>query len=115
MTARAPAVSICLPVYNGENFIGEAIESIVAQTFEDIELVISDNASTDGTAEICRLAAARDRRIHYFRAEINRGLAWNHNRAFELATGTYSCWIGHDDVMHPNYINLCHDMLKTHN
>ncbi len=62
MSDYRPSVSICLPVYNGENYVREAITSILEQTFEDFELIISDNASTDGTGDICRDAAARDPR-----------------------------------------------------
>jgi glycosyltransferase involved in cell wall biosynthesis len=107
MTARAPCVSVCLPVYNGETYVGDAISSICEQTFEDIEVIISDNASTDGTQALCREAATHDSRIRYFRGDTNRGLAWNWNRAFELATGRYVVWIGHDDLMAPDYIRQC--------
>ena len=60
-------VTIGMPVFNGANYVGEAVESILAQTFGDLELVISDNASTDATEQICRDMAARDRRIRYLR------------------------------------------------
>lgn len=114
MTARTPCASVCLPVYNGAMYIGGAIRSICEQTFEDLEVIISDNASTDGTQALCREAATRDSRIRYFRGDINRGLAWNFNRAFELATGQYLVWIGHDDVMEPNYIRRCVEEIEQH-
>jgi glycosyltransferase involved in cell wall biosynthesis len=107
MAVRTPCVSVCLPVYNGETYIGEAISSIREQTFEDIEVIISDNASTDGTQALCREAATHDSRIRYLRSDTNRGLAWNFNRAFELATGRYLVWISHDDLMEPDYIRQC--------
>ena len=66
-------VSIGLPVYNGEAFLTESIESLLAQTFDDFELIISDNASTDGTEEICRSFAAADARIQYHREPTNQG------------------------------------------
>ena len=112
MSHYRPSVSICLPVYNGENYVREAITSILDQSFEDLELIISDNASTDGTGEICRDAAARDSRVRYCRAEVNRGLAWNHNRAFELARSPYVAWIGHDDLMSKHYIYRCVEALE---
>ena len=112
MSDYRPSVSICLPVYNGENYVREAITSILEQTFEDFELIISDNASTDGTGEICRDAAARDPRVRYYRAEVNRGLAWNHNRAFHLARGRYVAWIGHDDLMGRQYVGRCVEALE---
>ena len=103
-TAGTPRVSIGLPVYNGERFVGEAIESVLAQTFADFELVISDNASTDGTEAICRGFAARDRRVRYVRAAQNQGAAWNFNRTFELSTGELFKWLAHDDVIGPRYL-----------
>jgi glycosyltransferase involved in cell wall biosynthesis len=68
-----PSVSIGLPVYNGAGTIGQAIISLLAQTFADFELIISDNASTDATEEICRDFARRDGRIRYVRQPQNRG------------------------------------------
>jgi glycosyltransferase involved in cell wall biosynthesis len=105
-------VSICLPVYNGEMHVREAIWSVLAQTFEDFELIISDNASTDGTQKICLEASELDPRVQYFRSEMNYGLAWNFNRAFELASGRYLVWLGHDDVMAPEYISRCIEALE---
>jgi glycosyltransferase involved in cell wall biosynthesis len=112
MPLDSPLVSICLPVHNGETYAPEAIRSILNQTFEDFELIISDNASTDRTGDICRDAAARDSRVRYYRADANRGLAWNHNRAFQVARGSYLAWIGHDDVMGSEYIGQCVKALK---
>ncbi|UBF27329.1 glycosyltransferase [Kovacikia minuta CCNUW1] len=107
MSDRLPRVSVGLAVYNGENYIREAIDSILAQTFEDFELIISDNASTDKTQEICLEYAARDQRIRYDRADRNRGAAWNQNRVFELSTGTYYKLAAHDDVIAPDYLAKC--------
>lgn len=107
MAMRAPRVSICLPVYNGEMHVRQAIRSVLVQTFEDFELIISDNASTDATQKICLEAAAMDTRVKYFRNEVNRGLAWNFNRAFELASGRYLKWLSHDDIMAPDFISRC--------
>lgn len=93
-----PRVSIGLPVYNGENYLAEALDTLLAQTFTDFELIISDNGSQDGTEEICRCYADRDRRVRYFREESNRGCAWNYNRVLELARGEYFTWAAHDDI-----------------
>jgi hypothetical protein len=112
MNDRRPTVSVCLPVYNGEKYVREAITSILEQTFEDFELIISDNASTDGTGAICRDAASRDGRVRYYLSEVNRGLAWNHNNAFALARGRYVAWIGHDDRMGSDYIRRCVEALE---
>ncbi|MDB5074627.1 MAG: glycosyl transferase family 2 [Chloroflexi bacterium] len=105
--ARVPRVSIGLPVYNGERYLREAIDSILAQTFTDFELIISDNASTDGTAAICLEYAARDRRIAYYRQPRNRGGAWNFNHVFRLSAGEYFKWASHDDVLAPTFLERC--------
>lgn len=97
-------VSIGMPVYNGARFLKEAIDSIWAQTFEDVELIISDNASTDQTEQICREYAAKDKRIRYYRNEKNLGAAWNYNRVFELSTGEYFKWQAHDDLCDPQFL-----------
>jgi glycosyltransferase involved in cell wall biosynthesis len=104
---RPPRVSIGLPVYNGENFLAGAIESILAQTFTDFELIICDNASTDRTAEICHRYAAPDRRVKYHRNERNLGAGPNFARAFELSSGEYFRWACHDDLLAPTYLEKC--------
>src|SRR6516162_11958281 len=81
-------VAIGMPVWNGEQFVSEAIESILGQTYGDLELVISDNASSDGTAEICSDYAKQDRRIRYIRQEMNIGAAPNHNEVFSALIGS---------------------------
>ncbi len=100
----APRVAIGLPVYNGARYVGEAIDSVLAQTYSDFELVISDNASSDATEEVCRDYAARDSRVRYHRAAENRGAAWNFNRTFELSDSEYFKWLAHDDVIGPRYL-----------
>ena len=96
-TQRAPRVSIGMPVYNAERFLAGTLDSIVAQSFRDFELIISDNGSTDRTASICRDYASRDCRIRYFRHEVNRGAAWNHNYVLGLAQGEFFKWNAYDD------------------
>jgi glycosyltransferase involved in cell wall biosynthesis len=102
-----PLVSIGVPVFNGANFVASAIESILAQTFADFELIICDNASTDATPEICRSFAGRDRRIRYQRNEHNLGAAQNFNLAFQLARGRYFKWAAHDDLIAPDFLRQC--------
>jgi glycosyltransferase involved in cell wall biosynthesis len=101
---RAPRVSLGLPVFNGENFIADAIASVLAQTFTDFELILQDNASTDRTAELCAAFAARDPRVRYLRNASNLGLAPNYNLAFENARGQYFKWMAHDDYLEPTYL-----------
>ncbi len=96
-SAIAPTVSIGLPVYNGERYLRNALERLLAQEFRDFELIICDNASRDQTQQICREYAEKDNRIRYFRNPENIGLAANHNRTFELARGPYFKWAAYDD------------------
>lgn len=107
MSNQHPRVSIGLPVYNGQEYLPEAIEAILAQTFTDFELIISDNASTDHTRAICEQYAAQDPRIRYYREMRNRGAAWNFNRVFHLAGGEYFKWMAHDDRIAPDYLEKC--------
>jgi glycosyltransferase involved in cell wall biosynthesis len=107
----APKVSLGMPVYNGERFLRETLDSLLVQTFKDFELIISDNGSKDGTQAICREYAARDSRIHYYREEINRGAGWNYNRVVEFARGHYFKWAAHDDLCAPTYLERCVDVL----
>lgn len=93
-------VSVGLPVFNGQAYLSEAIESVLEQTFTDFELVLSDNASTDGTPDICADYARRDGRIRYVRGRENRGAAWNFNHVFALSGSSYFKWINHDDRWH---------------
>jgi glycosyltransferase involved in cell wall biosynthesis len=96
-----------MPVYNGENFLRIACDSILAQTFTDFELVISDNGSTDATEAICREYAARDPRVHYYRSAKNRGGSWNRNRVFALSRGELFMWHDHDDAILPTFLERC--------
>jgi glycosyltransferase involved in cell wall biosynthesis len=108
-----PRVSIGLPVYNGENYIREALESILSQTFRDWELIVSDNASTDATVRICNEYAQRDRRIRVERNLQNLGAAYNYDRVLALARGDYFKWIAHDDTIAPDFIETCVRILDT--
>jgi glycosyltransferase involved in cell wall biosynthesis len=109
-----PRVSVGLPVFNGENYLAEAIDSILAQTLADLELVICDNASTDRTEEICREYAASDARVRYHRNGSNIGPAPNFNLTFEYARGAYFKHAGHDDVLAPTYLERCVSALDAH-
>ena len=108
-----PRVSIGLPVYNGENFLAEALDALLAQTFTDFELIVSDNASTDRTAEICRSYAARDRRIRYVRQPRNIGGQPNQAAVAELARGEYYKLAAHDDLYSPYLLERCVEVLDA--
>ena len=96
--SAVPRLSIGLPVRNGERHISEALESLLGQTYEDFELIVSDNASTDGTSEICLRYARQDRRIRYIRQERNIGLIPNHVFLIEQARGELFKSAAHDDL-----------------
>jgi glycosyltransferase involved in cell wall biosynthesis len=100
-------VSVGLPVYNGEKFLEKALQTLVDQTHADLEIVISDNSSTDSTSAICQSFASRDSRIRYFRQPVNHGGARNHTFVAEQATGEYFRWYSYDDWMAPTCIEEC--------
>jgi len=112
MKSWKPGVSIGIPVYNGERFLREALDSLLAQTYLDFELIISDNASTDGTEEICRMYAVQDRRVRYYRNAKNVGVGPNFNRVFELSTGDYFKWASADDICKPEHLARCLEVLE---
>ncbi|GAA2743221.1 glycosyltransferase family 2 protein [Terrabacter aerolatus] len=100
-------VSIGLPVYNGEKYLSEALSSAVAQTHQPLEIVVSDNGSTDATEEICREFAATYEQVRYHRHEVNRGAAFNHNYVVHQAKGEYFRWYSYDDRLDPACISAC--------
>ena len=106
-------MSFGVPVYNGEAGIDAALESLRAQTFDDLEIIVSDNASTDGTEEICRNHARLDPRVRYVRNAKNVGVARNFNGLFRLASGRYFKWAPHDDVLAPEFLARCVDALDA--
>jgi glycosyltransferase involved in cell wall biosynthesis len=110
---RVPAVTIGMPVYNGEAFIEAALASIVKQTFEDFEVLIADNASTDRTGAVCRDYASMDRRIQYSRNEVNIGFCRNQNNVIKAATGKYFLLCHHDDIRSPVYLERTVPVLEA--
>jgi glycosyltransferase involved in cell wall biosynthesis len=110
---HVPTVSIGLPVFNGERYLAEALESLRAQDFDDFELLIGDNGSTDRTRDICLNYARRDSRITYHRSDVNRGATWNYNRLVPLACGRYFKWAAHDDVCAPTFLRRCVEALQS--
>ncbi len=94
-------VSICIPTYNHAHFLQDAIGSALAQTYQNLELVVVDNCSTDNTARLVQEYAARDARVHYVRNQINIGAQNNLNRCIELASGEYILILCADDLLAP--------------
>jgi glycosyltransferase involved in cell wall biosynthesis len=107
MPPAAPKLSIGMPVFNGAKWIRDALESLLTQSFEDFELIISDNASTDDTEAICRRVAAGDARVRYHRNSTNIGIHRNYNRVFELSSGTYFKWAGCNDICLDGFLEKC--------
>jgi glycosyltransferase involved in cell wall biosynthesis len=105
--SATPRLSIGLPVYNGQKFIAESIEALLGQTYADFELVISDNASTDSTGEICRQYEKRDSRVRYFRQPVNIGLSPNHNFVVYKSRGELFKWAANDDLYARDLVERC--------
>ncbi len=105
--SRSPRVTLGVPVYNGERYLAEALTALAQQDFEDIEIIVSDNASTDASEEICRAWVARDRRFRYERQTHNRGGQWNVNHLVDLARGREFKWAYCDDLCAPSFVSEC--------
>ena len=105
--APAPLTTIGLPVFNGEDFLERALESLLAQDYPNLQIIVADNGSTDRTEQICRSFARRDSRIDYHRSPVNRGAAWNYNRIVHFAEGDYFKWAAHDDLCAPTFVSRC--------
>ena len=110
-SSTQPRVTIGMPIYNAENYVRQALDALLRQTFSDFELIISDNASKDGTEAICREYASKDSRIKYYRNETNLGASKNFNSLVERAQGEYFKWASHDDVHAREYVERCVEVL----
>lgn len=101
---KNPLVSICIPVYNGERFVSNVLESCIHQTYRNVEVIVVDNASTDKTGEIVLKYAAADSRIKYFRNPATIPIMRNFYKTFEYASGEFVQHVGHDDWLAKNYV-----------
>src|ERR1035438_1370812 len=97
-----PLVSICIPTYNTGNYIAAAIQSVLDQTYTNLEIIITDNCSTDNTIEI--INSFHDPRISYFRNDHNFGVEYNWNKSLKLAKGKYLKLLCADDIIYPDCI-----------
>ena len=109
---ESPVVTIGLPVYNSERYLKQSLDSLLGQTLSDFVLVISDNASTDGTRLICEQYAAADSRVKCFRNETNIGNPRNFNRVFELTTTPYLKWSTADDCWGPTFLERALEVME---
>ena len=112
-TAAVPRLSLGLPVYNGERYLADAVDALLAQTFTDFELIISDNGSADRTAEIARHYASIDPRVRFIQHPQNRGSTFNHNFVIEEARGEFFKWVSDDDLYAPNLLERCIEALDS--
>ncbi|HAZ10391.1 MAG TPA: hypothetical protein DCY56_04720 [Candidatus Omnitrophica bacterium] len=112
MIDKKPDVSIGMPVYNGAQHIRQALDSLLDQDYKNFELIISDNASTDETQDICKWYIARDKRIRYYRNENNVGAIQNFNSVFAISQGDYFMWASCHDLWEKTFISRCVDILK---
>ena len=101
-----------MTIYNGEKFLSQAIESLLSQTYPDITLFISDDASTDGSRSICEKYSKKDERVVYYRQPKNIGMFPNFKFVLDKADGKYFMWAAQDDIREENYIETCVSNLK---
>jgi glycosyltransferase involved in cell wall biosynthesis len=113
MRVDHPQLTIGLPVHNGEDYLEPALESLLAQSYSDFELIVRDNGSTDSTPDVCQAYARRDRRVVYQRNECNIGAAANFNLVVDLARSPYFAWANHDDLWAPTYFERCLSLLAS--
>jgi glycosyltransferase involved in cell wall biosynthesis len=110
-SSRTPRISVGMPVYNGEEFIGEAVQAILNQSLSDLELIICDNASDDATSDICLRIAESDSRVRYYRNEVNIGVTENYNKVVAYARGQYFKWASCNDYCAPDFLRGCVEVL----
>jgi glycosyltransferase involved in cell wall biosynthesis len=108
---KTPRVSVVMPVYNGERYVRAAIDSILAQSFRDFELVILNDGSTDGSAPV--IASYPDPRIVYVSNPVNTGLASVRNKGLDIARGEYIAWLDCDDISSPKRLKRQVDLLDA--
>lgn len=106
-SAKLPLVTLGVPVHNGERYLVAALGSLLAQDYQNLEILISDNASSDSTEAICRKFAADNSRVRYIRQETNIGAKKNFEFLVAEARGTYFAWCAHDDIRKPRFVSAC--------
>lgn len=112
---QIPKISIGFPVYNAEKFIRKRLDSIITQSFQDFELIIVDNASSDSTVEICEEYAKKDKRIRFFKTEKNQGIRWAYETVLLKSTGKYFIWIAADDKFSSDFLERNFLILESNN
>jgi|TARA_B110000495_G_C23010351_1_gene597503 glycosyltransferase involved in cell wall biosynthesis len=108
-----PKISIGFPIYNGERFVRNRLDSIISQSFQDFELIIVDNASTDSTIEICEEYAKKDKRIQFFKTRKNKGIRWAYESVLLKARGRYFMWVAADDKFSNDFVERNYLILES--
>lgn len=106
-------ISVLIPCYNVESFLNRCIESVVKQTYTELEIILVDDGSSDKTADICRKWAGQDNRIRFIEQE-NQGVSVARNRALEAACGVFYVFVDSDDMITEDYIETLYKLLKKH-
>ena len=106
-----PLISVIVPVYNAAQFLGGMIDSIISQSFSDFELILIDDGSSDGSAEICDKYAEQDRRVEVIHKE-NEGISKTRNLGIMRARGKYICFCDHDDFLMPDALKNLYEALE---
>jgi glycosyltransferase involved in cell wall biosynthesis len=106
-------LSIGIPVFNGEKFLRQCLDSLLTQTFANFELIISDNASDDSTSDICNEYSKKFKNFRYFKHKKNMGIKWNFNFVLEQAKCNYFIWVAVDDILLPNFLKKNLEILES--
>lgn len=114
MKERSPLVSIVIPNYNYERFIAKALDSALSQTYENVEIVVVDDCSSDRSVELISSYISRGEPIHFFQNKSNRGVVDTHNRCIKLSHGEYIVVLSSDDYLHPDFVKEMVEVLDQH-
>ena len=107
-----PLVSSGVPVFNGEKSLAQALDALIKQDYNNLEIIISDNGSRDRTSQICEEFLKKDSRVKYYRSSENLGSNWNFNRVYDLSSGKYFMWAAHDDLRELSFVRACVEKLE---
>lgn len=111
---KLPLISVLIPVYNQAKYLKDALDSVINQTYKNLEIIISDDSSADGSDKIIQQYAANDERIIVLRNTVNKGLCANFNQVFDAATGEYVAFFSGDDIMYPEKLEKQLKVLIDH-
>ncbi len=102
-----PLVSVCIPVFNTVKYVKQTIDSVLAQQYSNIEILVQDNASTDGTWELLQSLSGLHSQIKIERNDVNHGMSWNWNTVIKRAQGDYVMILSADDTLKPEFLSIC--------